>query len=368
MKLLIVGFDALDIEFFASTKEPNFKHLRDTGQWGVLWSGEKCTGPSWNTIMSGWSCAHHGITTLQAVPKKPGLINKRGEPVVPSYCFMDRPKDYIWDEIARYTKYEVGVMNVPGLAGGAKETSKNGWMVCGWPPLHAIHTWPKDIKVPSDYYIDFHRYAEEHCNQLKPPGSHAGWETHVVSFNDWLPHAEIYEFNRLKFAKSLPEVDVMFIQFALLDRAGHLLCSTISGRKGAVRPEFLKVVALADKILGACTEAFHPEYLGIVSDHGFYGRGHTHHGTWAVRGPNVKAGRFPVADQTDWMPTIAKILGIDLGFDQPRPRHRDGWCRLNAMSDEEFQHKVLAGMGYVDDSGYIEPVEVDADASEGVCG
>ncbi|MCK5643066.1 MAG: alkaline phosphatase family protein [Gammaproteobacteria bacterium] len=368
MKLLVVGLDALDIEFFAKTKAPNLKHLRDTGQWGLLWSGEKCTGPSWTTIMNGWSACHHGITTLQGVSKKPGLTNKRGEPIVPSYTFMDRPKDYIWDEIVRYTKNTVGVMNIPGLAGGAKKIAPNCWMVCGWPPLHAIHVFPLSIKVPPDYYIDFHRYAAEHLDHLKPPGSSVGWETHVVTFDQWLGHAKVYEHNRLKFAQSLPGVDVLFIQFALLDRAGHLLCTTKNGKKGAVRPRFLKAIALADEILGACIKAFHPTYLGVVSDHGFYGRGHTHHGTWAIRGPNIKAGRFPVMDQTDWTPTIAKILGIDLGFDKPRPRHRDGWCRLNLMTDAELQHRALAGMGYVDDSGYIEPVEVDSEADEGVCG
>lgn len=338
MKLCVLGLDALDSQLFECSDLYWFKHFRENGQWGTLYSEEMRTAPCWTSILTGWSIEHHGITHLL------------GYPYDGSNWFNGRPSDYIFDVLCELGGYNVGVANFPSILFARAITggwSSASWMIGGWPSRPNGHwNFHGNIAIPDNIYSDLPDYEERALIGLRPKGAQKDWAIHELSWGEYIEWAEINAFRRMKFIETLPEVDVLMVQESVLDRAGHMLSTPSHGRLGTDNSSYQGALKLANAIIGYVVENYKPEYLSVVSDHGFQGlseadpnRGcwHSRRGTWAIVGPNVLSIRNDT-DQVNYMPTVLDALDISV--------RRDGLSMLIKENDEFVMSKLKA-LGYV---------------------
>jgi hypothetical protein len=125
-----------------------------------------------------------------------------------------------------------------------------------------------------------------------------------------------------------------------------MLSTPSQGKWGTENVLYQDALKLVNSIIGYIVENYEPEYLSIVSDHGFQGwseadpnKGcwHSHRGTWALVGPSVVSIRNNT-DQVNYTPTILDALNIDI--------ERDGHSVL-IKRDESKVKTILSGLGYI---------------------
>jgi len=250
MKLLIVGFDAAD--YFTIKKHGFFKKWRDESDWGCLKSihsedGVPHTGPMWSTMYTGKRPGQHGIVS--------------GGWLFEHKTWKDLKCPTVFEE---HSEVSWGLMTIP-LTYPADARKVNGWVVSGYPtpdPDMASKPWFFGINVPmNDFRVDVLNYPSEW-------GPLNGKEKEKYI---WKKGIEIDRF-KLEKAKNLPEVDVLFIGFMQLDRIGHL-----GGEKS-----FLDCYEKSEKLLEDTFDAFKPDEMLVVSDHGMSIAFHRHNldGFW----------------------------------------------------------------------------------------
>lgn len=337
--MCVLGFDGFDSNFFEKSDLFWLKHLRENGQWGTLWSDEMRTAPCWTSILTGWTIGHHGITHLL------------GYPYNGSNWFNGRQSDYIFDVLDKNGGYRVGIANFPsilfarGYPGG---WSTSSWMIGGWPSRpNGYRNTHGNFDIPENIYSDLPDYEERALVGLRPKGAQKDWAIHELEWGEYIEFAKINAYRRMKFIETLPEIDVLMIQESVLDRSGHMLSTPNKGMLGTDSYHYTDALELVNSIIGYIIENYKPEYLSIVSDHGFQGQSeadpkkgcwHSKRGTWAIIGPNVAAVRNNT-NQVNYTPTILGALGIEVV--------RDGKNVLLRKYNEEAVKNRLAGLGYV---------------------
>jgi len=377
MKLLVLAIDGLDYRFLRSWRYPALSSWRDGARWGVLWSAEKRTGPSWTTIMTGWTTGHHGVNTLFGVKVNPNPDPKKRPPWghVPSTTFAQRPRDYLFDEAWR-AGLKAAAVNMPGMPTprppGEGPARDRGFLVGGWP----YRPWgsPESVVIPEDYYTG-EADASRRCEQvlaIKPPGAGMGWEIHAWPFQSWAAWIDEQDGYKIDLAKRWADetggLDLLMICTQMWDRGAHMLCSKSQGEGiGAYDPRLLEILGpILDRWVDKAISTFDPEEVAICSDHGFGDRGHTYTGVWGINHAGLspfERGSIPTIDQADFAPTMLGRLGIDAGFG--RPIRRDGFDRLaepkaripeelaqpieeDLDEDEMMQRRTLAALGYIE--------------------
>jgi len=321
VKLLLVGLDALDIDYFSSSDLPAFKALRESSQWGTLHTEELWSGPNWTTLFTGLTKEHHGV------------IDNLGRPFNGSEWIGSRPRDYMWD-ILHEAGLTVGVLNFPACY-VARYIGDGSWMIGGWPgPPSAAPA----RKLPQDFYTDLPDYAERGpLLARRPQGATPGWAIHEVPWQEYLEWAAHNYAVEIDLAQSMPDTDVLMIQCSVLDRAGHMLSTPNKGRKGASDPRYAQALEFANYFLDRCLEQWPAEYTALVSDHGYRGQHHSHFGTWAVRGPDILQCRNNT-ENLNFCPTVLDAL-LDSDYS------RDGHSVLLQDEPEQAEDR-LKGLGY----------------------
>ncbi|MHA1961888.1 MAG: alkaline phosphatase family protein [Candidatus Thorarchaeota archaeon] len=324
-KLIILGFDGFDSGLFEASSLPALRKLRETSQWGTLYSEEMRTGPCWTTILTGWNIETHGVTHLL------------GYPIGGSESFNGRPRDYIFDELNK-SKYSVGVANFPSLLHARR---LKGWMMAGWPNQPDIY--PNRLKIPLGLYSDLPDYERRELESRKPAGAKEDWSIHEVPWKEYIRWAVRNALSRLYAIDALPKTKVLMVQESVLDRAGHMLSTPNKGRLGTDDPRYKQALMLVNNLVDYVMSTYTYDYLAIVSDHGFQGLSvadsekgcwHSHNGVWAISGPDIVNTRNDT-EQVNFMPTILDALGIET--------ERDGYSVL-IKNDVESQ---LKGLGYL---------------------
>jgi len=325
MKLLIAGFDGLDSRIFEFTDLEALKELRETSQWGTLRSEKMETGASWTTVLTGWLAETHGLEGFM------------GAKVGNDVYFHCRPHDYIFDELTK-VGYRVGVLNFPTMD-VPRAIGEGCWTIGGWP--HEPRTYPGTLEIPEDYYTDVADYGMRSVSDREPniPHHYMWWPQQVMGATEYFEFARTNQLKRIEVAASAPPVDVLMIQCSVMDRAGHLLTNNpdYEGR-GALHPAYDQFIQIVEWSVQELQERFQPEFLALVSDHGYVGRHHSREGTWALKGPDVFPLRFDT-DQENFMPTVLDALGIEVT--------REGISVLILSSEQEAQSETLKALGYL---------------------
>jgi hypothetical protein len=368
MKLLVLGIDGLDYRYLSTWPYPHLKKWRDAARWGMMWSSEKRTGPSWTTIFTGWGVGHHGVTTLLGTEKKWVGTETKHPPggMVNSLSYQLRPQDYIWDELLRAGN-QVGIINSPGTPKVRRLPGK-GYHVGGWPfkPV----SWPPVLGIPDDYYASSADAARRCPDALKhkPQGAGAGWEIHGWPFNEWsawIGPQETYKVDlSSRFASQTGlTVDAMIHVTQMWDRGCHMLTANMQGGKGTSDPRLMNTLGpILDQWVGYTIDYYAADAVAICSDHGFYGDWHTYQGVWGISGPGIAPQQIATIDQSDFTPTVLDYMGIPCGWGTPNKR--DGWSALRTANqptpyeidlseeyeDEDYQRDILKGLGYIGDS------------------
>lgn len=366
MKLLVLGIDGLDYRYLSTWPYPHLSKWRDSAKWGTMWSSEKRTGPSWTTIFTGWTCGHHGITTLLGTPKhwnhEQTIHPPNGK--VDSISYRDRPQDYLWDELIR-SGYSAGITNSPGTP-WLRNLPGKGFHIGGWP--YAPKVFPDTLKIPDDYYCGSGDAAKRCPEALKYKRANygPGWELHAWPWNEWVHWADAQERFKLdiseRFANEVGGIDALIHVTQIWDRACHMLTAQMQGGKGTADRRLMKILGpIIDNWVGYAIKKFKPEAVAICSDHGFWGKWHSYQGIWGISGPNIKPGQIATIDQSDFTPTILDYMGITCGWGTDNKR--DGYSVLKSHNppapyempemsteegeDEDHQRRVLEGLGYI---------------------
>jgi hypothetical protein len=325
MKLVIAGFDGLSCSLFEQTDLPALRQLREQAQWGVLRSEEMETGASWTTVLTGWPVEVHGLRGFMGA----SISNK--------VYFYGRPHDYIFDELAQ-AGYRVGVVNFPTID-VPRAIGEGSWIIGGWP--YEPRAYPGTIELPADYYTDIADYGKRAAPGREPAAEHHHywWPQQVMDPDEYFAFVSANQRKRIELAAAAPPVDVLMLQCNVMDRAGHLL-SYHSGYDGlgASHPAYGRFIEVVENSVWELQERFEPEFLAIVSDHGFAGRGHTAEGVWALRGPDVLPLRFD-AEQGTFTPTVLDALGIRVV--------RQWMSVLHRRSEQAAQAETLKALGYL---------------------
>jgi len=324
VKLLLVGLDALDIDYFSSTDLPAFKALRESSQWGTLHTEELWSGPNWTTLFTGLTKGHHGVTDSLGRPFDSEWIGSR-------------PHDYFWDILHEHG-LTVGVCNFPACY-VARSIGPGSWMIGGWPGRPNI---APNRHLPDDFYSDLPDYSERGpITARRPRGAVPGWASHEIPWPEYLDWATANYTLEIQVAASMPATDVLMIQCSVMDRAGHMLSTPNKGGLGTADKRYRQALQFADYWLSLCLERWPAEYVALVSDHGFRGKEHSPFGTWALRGPGLLKCRNNT-EMVNLTPTILDVFGIKYGLEQGR----DGQSVL-LLDEPELAEQRMKGLGYV---------------------
>ena len=324
MKLLVAGFDGLDSRLFESTDLSALRKLRETSLWGTLHSAEMETGASWTTILTGWLAETHGLK---------GFMGATGTNVY----FHGRPRDYIFDELAK-AGHTVGVVNFPTID-VPRAIGTGSWTIGGWP--YEPRTYPGTLEVPDDYYTDIADYGRRSAPDREPsvPHHHHWWLQQVMDVGEYFEFACANQQKRIEVAADAPPVDVLMIQCSVMDRAGHLLTHHPDyGGRGADHEEYERHLQVVEWSIEEMLDRFQPEFFALVSDHGYRARAHSPEGVWALQGPDVLPMRFDT-EQECFTPTVLDALGISVT--------REGISALIRGSEQAAQADTLKALGYL---------------------
>lgn len=248
MKLLVVGFDAMD---YAFVKEHNFfEKWRKKSDWGLLKSihsgdGLPHTGPCWSTIYTGVPPGTHGIISGGWILDHKNWSSLKTETIFPKIM----------------EKHSLGLMTMPTtFPADAYPFRDDSWIISGFPA-------PKPENTDKKWFLNVNKelmsgFVVDSLNVLENP----------ISSEDALKESKKNDRSKLELAKKLPKVDVMYIGYMILDRCGHF-CKY---------EDFFEAYKFAEKLLDDTFEAFKPDKMIVCSDHGMtiQWRRHNMNGTW----------------------------------------------------------------------------------------
>ena len=201
--------------------------------------------------------------------------------------------------------------------------------------------YPGTIEIPPDYYTSLADYGNRLAPERVPDFPHhwLWWPHAAIGPDEYFALTRENQQRRIEIAERAPPVDVLMIQCSMMDRIGHLLSVHPDYGSGTQHSdEYERMLELVDWSVGELLGRFEPEHFALVSDHGFKGVGHSPHGTWALRGPDV----FPLrldTEQENFMPTVMEAMDIKV--------MREGTSVLIRRSEQERQSEVLAALGYL---------------------
>jgi predicted AlkP superfamily phosphohydrolase/phosphomutase len=280
MKLLVVGFDALDYEIFKCHNEIVDLTILPFEVETAL------SGPSWTSIYTGLSFKNHKITNV---------IGKRTKK---SADFWSTPaKSYVWD-ILNQNRYGVELFNLPITF---PPKSVNRYMLSGYgAPKNEIYIFPKKYRKILSFNL--HEVLDALCDTEMNKG------IQKITAN-YFKNSQICIDNFLKLHE---DSNFCFIQFPFVDRIGHAFC----GFHEKDVEDY--TYDLVNKVLEYLLSMVNYENLIIVSDHGFTREKQKKHskakyGVFGYKGKNFKE-KEPVRVRTiDFCPTVLYL------FDIPKP-------------------------------------------------
>ena len=280
MKLLVIGFDALDFLVYEKTGldwEPK-----------MLESLYLTSGPCWVTIYTGAPRQVHKVSQVVGMRNDGAL------------AWRDMGLPCVWDVLGE-KGYKVALCNLP-ITNPPKEV--NGWMVSGYPlweepygcGIEVPDWWFRmaDInyerEIPSwgDGYgygfvsNDEHYYREKSWDEIV----HIGCQKQTYVLNWFVEHAK--------------EADFGFVVSTWLDRLGHY--------KGIKEEDAPFLADLVDKTVYGLGD-LDPENILLLSDHGFRGHRHQNEGVIAAMGLDV--------DGVEHIGQVAGLIAGAFGLEMP---------------------------------------------------
>jgi len=256
LKLLIIGFDALDYEAYRKIKPEGFKVY-------PLLSPDPFTPIAWTSIYTGSSKERHGVKDLDWGP----WLSHGGLP---------KGNEYFW-HVLNKRGFKVELMNLPCTY---PPTPVDRYMVSGFPLTGQFFSEAKSFTYPPDIEERLPKGYIEAMDMIH-------WQEvyHHLAWKDWLLQMSVEELlSRIHENCSLlidtfidlhsSETDLGFIQFSFLDRTGH------------IRHGYPESLSLVNPLIEKLKHALEPENILIVSDHGeaLHPQGHKKIGVFAVKG------------------------------------------------------------------------------------
>jgi len=244
MKLLVIGFDGLEPEFFRSYVPSGY-------ELHPLYSPQPFTPTAWMSIYTGGlSAEEHGYS--------PSWFD-----FLHVYKRRKRPTCF-WNILCEHG-FTVELMNLPCTY---PPDIVSGYMVCGFPlPNFSIknYAYPESVveKLPSDFvqHMDLIQWAPE-----KP---YEDWANYVLGMGEKEFMDRVRRDNEVlidTFEKLHSDsADLGFIQFSFVDRVAHLVKPAPGHYSESALHESLKMVA---EIIQLLDKTLTPEAVLIVSDHG----------------------------------------------------------------------------------------------------
>lgn len=338
-KLLVVGFDALDIELFKGRNKLGLEAVE-------LFSPVPVTGPAWTSMYTGAGVQAHGVrdafgrSLRHAIVKahpwlddvawavRDVLVRLRlKEPVVCHRTSLNTPAMFFWDALSE-AGLSVKLVNLP-VTWPARPLK--GLYVAGFPLPRNGRKWvyPQSLKsrMPEDYWdmCDMIQWFTE----APPRGFPTWWRRKARSqgLSAVFERAAGLAHGLADFFLSLEACDVNVVQFSFVDRIGHAF-----GIDGKVQE---RVYGLVNELLRRLwADGSAGCDLLVVSDHGFRGPDHTHSGVLAQGGHVFDAQRVKRATTYDVAPTILRHFGIGSGV-ALQSLGGEGASRPDAASDAE---------------------------------
>lgn len=226
-KLLVIGLDGMDYFIARRTiKNHHFKNFNPILKKQLVREAE--TGPSWASFYTGLNKEIHGVT------------DGWGRNLEGSNTFKDIQDHTFWN-IVRKAGYDVCVDNLPITPDGFPFTSDKKKDIANWvykPLEEGMLHWRKAIGN-----MDF----DDILSKVKA---------------DCL---KLIEEERIRNS------DLSFLQFSFLDRIGHVF----SFKEKEI---IIKSYTLAYELIDRLFKQVSPQYLIVISDHGFWeGRAEDHY-------------------------------------------------------------------------------------------
>lgn len=329
MKLLVVGFDALDYNIYK-----DHCHINDITV--LPFEAEVAsTGPSWTSIYTGLSVVKHAV------------VDHWGRESTLSLGFRTTPaKTFVWDILNKWN-YSVELFNLPVTF---PPRSVNKYMLSGlWTPENSDFIFPVRYKelLSKDLYrnLDLIYQIQE---QRKWMHIAKYWSIEKLINTCW-DNSRICIDNFLLLHE---DSDFCFIQFSFVDRIGHAVCGYDK------KPIEDEVYDLVRKVLDYLLAEVKYDNLMIISDHGYSRKHHGSHkddklGVFAYKGEHLCKNSEQLVIQTvDFCPTVLYLYDIPIPLLEPR---MDGNIIYDifvhqelSTSDKELMESHLRELGYID--------------------
>jgi len=224
-KLLVIGFDGMDYHLSKKTiGKYNFKNFKPILK--LMKVKKAMTGPSWASFYTGLSEKEHGVSDLW------------GRNLGKSNSFNDI-KEYVFWEVIKNEGHRILIENLPITP-------------CGFPfdsnPRKEIANWFNQIQ--NEDLVRKQSQVQESFDRVKK-----------MHFNEIIKKIEEDSFFMIN-SLELKDMELIFLQFSFLDRIGHIMGFM---NDTIIKYSYNLVYSIIDKLY----EITSPEYLIVVSDHGF---------------------------------------------------------------------------------------------------
>jgi predicted AlkP superfamily phosphohydrolase/phosphomutase len=243
-KVLVVGWDGADWHRIQPILDemPNLRALHEKGQWGNLTSTLPTISPAaWTSIATGMNPGEHGI------------FNFLDRDTLSPVTSKDVKADAVWNMLGA-RNLSIAAINVPQTY---PPSEVNGVLVGGYLSVPGtVFTYPAALSKT----LEKGGYQIEAMNQ----------DYSRLKKQELLEHLELTVDRRTEFAKELieqQEFDFFMIVYTGLDRLQHYFWGEQGKYKDAISDHYKKL----DLMLGDLIDAYGPDYVIIISDHGFEG-------------------------------------------------------------------------------------------------
>jgi predicted AlkP superfamily phosphohydrolase/phosphomutase len=219
VRLLVIGLDGMDY-FMAKRTIPKhrFKNFRPILK--KLLVEETHTGPSWASFYTGLDKEAHGV------------VDGWGRNVGESNSYKDI-QDYVFWNLLEKAGYDVYTDNLPITPSGFPFAPEKEKDVVNW------------VHKPSEVTPVFWRQT-----------------IRKMSFEDVISKVRTHSLNLID-GKQLENRDLVFVQFSFLDRIGHVFSFKNDDM-------MMKSYELAYELVDKLFKLTKPQYLIVISDHGFW--------------------------------------------------------------------------------------------------
>ena len=244
-RTLLVGLDAACWEYLQpvldAARMPTLQQLLDTGSWGTMQSTmPPWTPTAWASIITGKNPGKHGVYDM--LWRRPGTYE-----FTPTNALSRRGTPF-WKYLNRQG-IRVGLVNVPFTY---PLDDIDGFTVCGFGTPNSVPdpAFPEDaLSWIRQRYPDFKPEVDSTFLQTAPPER---------ILNEEIDH----QARNVEIATSLAnryQVDFLAINLMLTDHANH---------KMPLMEQLRKAYELSDSHLMRLIDAFKPDHILLISDHG----------------------------------------------------------------------------------------------------